>query len=164
VSKTLNVLHAHLVKCASCPDDVVEHIHTLKERHPKDKAGKAFGAQKIFFELVWNRLNNHDSNQKGSLDRKDEGKGNNVPTRGNHDPEELPLQDASDSPLTERNTPKQSEGGCDLLNVSTSNHLAVGHVAQLLANDLCTKAVIWKEGTGSTPDTAESSSKETVAV
>eukprot|EP00978_Attheya_sp_CCMP212_P028780 scaffold100331_cov51-Attheya_sp.AAC.2 len=161
VSKTLNVLHAHLVKCASCPEDVVEHLQTLKERHPKEKAGKAFGAQKIFFELVWNRLNNHDSNQKGSSDRNNEGKGNNVPTRDTHDPEEVPVQDSSDS-LTEQNTPKQSEGGSDLLNVSTSNHLTVGHVAQVLTNDLSTKPVIWKEGC--TPDAAESSPKETVAV
>jgi hypothetical protein len=146
VSKTLNVLHAHLEKCASCPDDVVAHLQTLKERHPKEKAGKAFGAQKIFFELVWNRLHQNDSNQNGSPDRSNsERKENNVPTRGNHD--------ASNHSLTER-------GGFHLLNVSTSNHLTVGDVAQVLANDLCTKPVIWKEG--SSPES--SSTHETVAV
>lgn len=48
VSKTLNVLHAHLLQCNNCPENVSSVLHDLKKRHQREKACLAFGWQKVF--------------------------------------------------------------------------------------------------------------------
>ena len=69
VSKTLNVLHGHLIRCKGCPMNAREKIEGLKQLHQKEKDAMAFGSQKIFFDIVWNRLHfvsEEDRRNKGN--------------------------------------------------------------------------------------------------
>lgn len=55
-SKTLNVLHNHMMRCRKCPMDVRDSLTKLKSRHDLERARMKFGSQKSFFERIWGRL------------------------------------------------------------------------------------------------------------
>ena len=55
-SKTLNVLHLHMMRCRKCPIDVRDSLTKLKPRHDLERARMKFGSQKSFFERIWGRL------------------------------------------------------------------------------------------------------------
>lgn len=55
-SKTLNVLHSHMMKCRKCPDDVRERLVMLRDGHDEERARMKFGSQKAFFVNIWQRL------------------------------------------------------------------------------------------------------------
>jgi hypothetical protein len=65
VSKTLNVLHTHLIRCKCCPDQIKAKLESLKESHTTEKEAKKFGSQKAFFDIVWSRLH-HTSGSPSS--------------------------------------------------------------------------------------------------
>mmetsp|Transcript_23607 Transcript_23607/g.55784 ORF Transcript_23607/g.55784 Transcript_23607/m.55784 type:complete len:620 (-) Transcript_23607:104-1963(-) len=56
VSKSINVLRNHLVKCPKAPAGLAEHVTRLFEEHQAEKSKSPFGSQKVFFDLVWKRL------------------------------------------------------------------------------------------------------------
>lgn len=55
-SKTLNVLHSHMMKCRKCPDEVRERLIRLRDGHDEERARMKFGSQKAFFVNIWQRL------------------------------------------------------------------------------------------------------------
>ena len=55
-SKTLNVLHNHMMRCRKCPIEVRDSLTKLKSRHDQERARMKFGSQKSFFEEIWGRL------------------------------------------------------------------------------------------------------------
>jgi len=55
-SKTLNVLHRHLLKCRHCPTEVKDDLNSLRRSHDTERASMMFGCQKAFFFKVWNRI------------------------------------------------------------------------------------------------------------
>jgi len=55
-SKTLNVLHSHMLRCKQCPTRVKVGLQTLRLRHDKERSEMRFGSQKAFFVCVWNKL------------------------------------------------------------------------------------------------------------
>ena len=55
-SKTLNVLHSHMMKCRKCPDEVRERLMMLRDGHDEERARMKFGSQKAFFVNIWQRL------------------------------------------------------------------------------------------------------------
>lgn len=55
-SKTLNVLHNHMMRCRKCPIDVRDSLTKLKPHHDLERARMKFGSQKSFFERIWGRL------------------------------------------------------------------------------------------------------------
>jgi hypothetical protein len=57
-SKTLNVLHNHMMRCRKCPPDVRELLEKLRIHHDDERAKMKFGSQKAFFAKIWARL--HD--------------------------------------------------------------------------------------------------------
>ena len=57
-SKTINVLHNHILKCSGAPEAVKNQLQQLKEAHQAEKDGMKHGSQKQFFDLVWSRLHN----------------------------------------------------------------------------------------------------------
>lgn len=72
VSKTMNVLHNHLMRCKCCPEQIKGKLESLKQSHHTDKEAKKFGSQKIFFDIVWSRLHktsgSPSSSQGGSME------------------------------------------------------------------------------------------------
>jgi hypothetical protein len=59
-SKTLNVLHNHMMRCRKCPVEVRETLQRLRTAHDEERAKMKFGSQKAFFARVWDRLHVHD--------------------------------------------------------------------------------------------------------
>lgn len=66
-SKTLNVLHNHMMRCRKCPADVKESLEKLRSTHDEERAKMKFGSQKAFFARIWERL--HGKDHPGSLKR-----------------------------------------------------------------------------------------------
>eukprot|EP00529_Nitzschia_sp_RCC80_P000765 CAMPEP_0113521184 /NCGR_PEP_ID=MMETSP0014_2-20120614/44501_1 /TAXON_ID=2857 /ORGANISM="Nitzschia sp." /LENGTH=887 /DNA_ID=CAMNT_0000419119 /DNA_START=382 /DNA_END=3045 /DNA_ORIENTATION=+ /assembly_acc=CAM_ASM_000159 len=59
-SKTLNVLHNHMMRCRKCPVEVRETLKQLRTTHDEERAKMKFGSQKAFFARVWDRLHEKD--------------------------------------------------------------------------------------------------------
>jgi hypothetical protein len=55
-SKTLNVLHNHMMRCRKCPADVKESLEKLRVSHDEERSKMKFGSQKAFFGRIWERL------------------------------------------------------------------------------------------------------------
>ena len=60
-SKTLNVLHNHMMRCRKCPPEVRETLDKLRKHHDQQRAKMKFGSQKAFFARIWDRLHYKDS-------------------------------------------------------------------------------------------------------
>jgi len=58
-SKTLNVLHNHMIRCRKCPKEVREELESVRKTHDEERAKMKFGSQKAFFAKIWSRL--HDN-------------------------------------------------------------------------------------------------------
>lgn len=58
-SKTLNVLHNHMIRCRKCPKEVREELESARKTHDEERAKMKFGSQKAFFAKIWSRL--HDN-------------------------------------------------------------------------------------------------------
>jgi len=55
-SKTLNVLHSHMMRCRKCPSDIRATLDKLRATHDEERAKMKFGSQKAFFTKIWIRL------------------------------------------------------------------------------------------------------------
>ena len=66
-SKTLNVLHNHMMRCRKCPSEVKESLERLRTTHDEERAKMKFGSQKAFFARIWERL--HGKDMPGSFRR-----------------------------------------------------------------------------------------------
>lgn len=55
-SKTLNVLHNHMMRCRKCPSEVKESLEKLRVSHDEERSKMKFGSQKAFFGRIWERL------------------------------------------------------------------------------------------------------------
>ena len=55
-SKTLNVLHNHMMRCRKCPAEVKENLEKLRVSHDEERSKMKFGSQKAFFGRIWERL------------------------------------------------------------------------------------------------------------
>ena len=55
-SKTLNVLHNHMMRCRKCPADIKERLERQRVSHDDERAKMKFGSQKAFFGRIWERL------------------------------------------------------------------------------------------------------------
>ena len=62
-SKTLNVLHNHMMKCRKCPQEVKMKLEKYRLFHDEERSKMKFGSQKAFFARIWDRL--HGSNNPG---------------------------------------------------------------------------------------------------
>ena len=62
-SKTLNVLHNHMMRCRKCPPDVRETLEKLRGSHDEERAKMKFGSQKAFFARIWDRLHGNKQDQ-----------------------------------------------------------------------------------------------------
>ena len=60
-SKTLNVLHNHMMRCRKCPPEVRETLEKLRTTHDEERAKMKFGSQKAFFARIWDRLHKNDT-------------------------------------------------------------------------------------------------------
>jgi hypothetical protein len=69
-SKTLNVLHNHMMRCRKCPPDVRETLEKLRGSHDEERAKMKFGSQKAFFARIWDRLHGGDKPASSSGKRK----------------------------------------------------------------------------------------------
>jgi len=65
-SKTLNVLHNHMMRCRKCPRDVRDRLEKLRLSHDDERAKMKFGSQKAFFAQIWSRLHDGKDNADGS--------------------------------------------------------------------------------------------------
>lgn len=65
-SKTLNVLHCHMMRCRKCPLEVRLQLQTLRLRHDEERAKMKFGSQKAFFTKIWERLHGESPPDKPS--------------------------------------------------------------------------------------------------
>lgn len=63
-SKTLNVLHNHMMRCRKCPAEVRESLERLRGTHDEERAKMKFGSQKAFFARIWDRLHGKDAPPK----------------------------------------------------------------------------------------------------
>lgn len=59
-SKTLNVLHNHMMRCRKCPESVRDELERLRTSHDAERAKMKFGSQKAFFARIWERLHGSD--------------------------------------------------------------------------------------------------------
>ena len=68
-SKTLNVLHSHVMRCRKCPNEVKEQLQKYRATHDSERAKLKFGSQKAFFAKIWKRLHGeeHDFNHQTTL-------------------------------------------------------------------------------------------------
>ena len=87
-SKTLNVLHNHMMRCRKCPAEVRETLEKLRGSHDDERAKMKFGSQKAFFARIWDRLHgkealpgsahlsspHHGSDEEGHHHRPSKGK------------------------------------------------------------------------------------------
>jgi len=60
-SKTLNVLHNHMMRCRKCPSEIRESLENLRGTHDEERAKMKFGSQKAFFARIWDRLHGKDA-------------------------------------------------------------------------------------------------------
>ena len=67
-SKTLNVLHNHMLRCRKCPSEIRELLESLRVTHNEERSKMKFGSQKAFFGRIWRRL--HGSEAPGEAKRK----------------------------------------------------------------------------------------------
>jgi hypothetical protein len=58
-SKTLDVLHRHILKCRNCPQSIKDELNELRIVHAEERASMTFGCQKTFFKKIWNRLHSN---------------------------------------------------------------------------------------------------------
>jgi hypothetical protein len=68
-SKTLNVLHNHMMRCRKCPAEVRELLERLRGSHDEERSKMKFGSQKAFFARIWDRLHSKDQFGMHSMDR-----------------------------------------------------------------------------------------------
>lgn len=61
-SKTLNVLHNHMMRCRKCPPEIREALARTRKLHDEQRAKMKFGSQKAFFGRIWDRLHLNDPN------------------------------------------------------------------------------------------------------
>lgn len=66
-SKTLNVLHNHMMRCRKCPAEVKELLESLRVEHDEERAKMKFGSQKAFFGRIWDRLHGKSSLSPGMM-------------------------------------------------------------------------------------------------
>ena len=59
-SKTLNVLHNHMMRCRKCPPEVRETLDSLRKTHDQERSKMKFGSQKAFFARIWDKLHYKD--------------------------------------------------------------------------------------------------------
>ena len=52
-SKTLNVLHNHMMRCRKCPPEVRDTLDKLRKFHDEQRQKMKFGSQKAFFARIW---------------------------------------------------------------------------------------------------------------
>ncbi|CAB9509944.1 expressed unknown protein [Seminavis robusta] len=64
-SKTLNVLHNHMMRCRKCPQEVRDTLERLRKTHDDERSNMKFGSQKAFFAKVWARLHKSGSPELG---------------------------------------------------------------------------------------------------
>lgn len=57
-SKTINVLHNHILKCPEAPKNIKRQLQGLKNAHHAEKDAMRHGSQKQFFDNIWSRLHN----------------------------------------------------------------------------------------------------------
>ena len=69
-SKTLNVLHNHMMRCRKCPSEIRETLETLRGTHDEERAKMKFGSQKAFFARIWDRLHGKNAPPAAHLKRK----------------------------------------------------------------------------------------------
>jgi hypothetical protein len=67
-SKTLNVLHRHVLKCRNCPSNIKEELNTLRMSHDTERANMVFGCQKAFFFKIWKRIHTDQQQFNGIED------------------------------------------------------------------------------------------------
>ena len=60
-SKTINVLHNHILKCSGAPKSIKTRLQKLKDAHHAEKDAMRHGSQKQFFDVIWSRLHNTTS-------------------------------------------------------------------------------------------------------
>lgn len=77
-SKTLNVLHNHMMRCRKCPPEVREILAATRRSHDEERAKMKFGSQKAFFARIWDRLHHKDPNVTSK--RKFKGNEDNKPS------------------------------------------------------------------------------------
>lgn len=61
-SKTLNVLHNHMMRCRKCPPTINHELAKYRKIHDEQRAKMKFGSQKAFFARIWDRLHFKDPN------------------------------------------------------------------------------------------------------
>ncbi|KAL3944399.1 MAG: hypothetical protein SGBAC_001523 [Bacillariaceae sp.] len=59
-SKTLNVLHNHMLRCRKVPAEIRDNLTSLRKTHDEERAKMKFGSQKAFFARIWDRLHYKD--------------------------------------------------------------------------------------------------------
>jgi hypothetical protein len=93
-SKTLNVLHNHMLRCRKCPLEIRELLQSLRLTHNDERAKLKFGSQKAFFSRIWRRLHGNTSG--------DEKRGKRVRDSDSVDDlsENSGLQPGSEAPTT----------------------------------------------------------------
>mmetsp|Transcript_26031 Transcript_26031/g.36487 ORF Transcript_26031/g.36487 Transcript_26031/m.36487 type:complete len:727 (+) Transcript_26031:149-2329(+) len=69
-SKTLNVLHNHMMRCRKCPQEVKDTLEKLRAHHDDERAKMKFGSQKAFFAKIWRRLHEDGTNPTSPLKRR----------------------------------------------------------------------------------------------
>lgn len=60
-SKTLNVLHNHMMRCRKCPVPIRDSLEQLRGTHDEERSKMKFGSQKAFFARIWDRLHGKDA-------------------------------------------------------------------------------------------------------
>jgi hypothetical protein len=60
-SKTLNVLHNHMLRCRKCPVEIRETLQHLYVSHNDERSKMKFGSQKAFFGRIWERLHGKEA-------------------------------------------------------------------------------------------------------
>jgi len=69
-SKTLNVLHSHMLRCQQCPFRVKVGLQNLMLKHDEERCKMKFGSQKAFFIHIWKRLHGNRPFDGGMLSHK----------------------------------------------------------------------------------------------
>jgi hypothetical protein len=82
-SKTLNVLHNHMMRCRKCPSDVKENLERLRVSHDEERAKMKFGSQKAFFGRIWERLHGKNDMRYVQVMQRNKSKSNKRPSGNN---------------------------------------------------------------------------------
>ncbi|GKY94244.1 hypothetical protein MPSEU_000390200 [Mayamaea pseudoterrestris] len=77
-SKTLNVLHNHMLRCRKCPVETKELLEVLRVSHNGERSKMKFGSQKAFFGRIWKRL--HGKESSGEVKRNKKSVDSGLPT------------------------------------------------------------------------------------